>query len=94
MALSKEDVLKIARLARLELTADEIKKYGDQLSSILEYVKTLEKLDVKDIEPMAHAVTVTTPFREDREIFSNLFEKNAPNAPSREGNLFKVPKVL
>ena len=94
MALTKDEVLKIARLARLELSPDEVQTYGTQLSAILEYVEKLKKLNVEGIEPTAHAMLVPTPFREDEAAKDGSFEKSLVNAPDREGNFFKVPKVI
>jgi aspartyl-tRNA(Asn)/glutamyl-tRNA(Gln) amidotransferase subunit C len=94
MALSKDDVLKIARLARLELSPEEIDRYGAQLSAILNHVEALKSLDVTNIEPTAHAVQVSTPFREDAVIPQKNLEDLLRNAPDREGNFFKVPKVI
>jgi aspartyl-tRNA(Asn)/glutamyl-tRNA(Gln) amidotransferase subunit C len=94
MKLSKEEVLKIANLARLELSEAEVGKYGDQLSAILEYVEMLNKLDVSNIEPTAHAVMVPTPFRADEVVNDTTREKSLANAPDREDTFFKVPKVL
>ena len=94
MKLSKDEVLKIANLARLELSPGEVETYGDQLSAILDYVKTLGELDVKDIEPTAHAVLVPAPFREDEPRPDATREKSLANAPDREETFFKVPKVI
>lgn len=94
MALSRDEVLKIAKLARLELTPDEVEVYAAQLSSILDYVETLNKLDVEGIEPTAHAVLVPTPFRDDAVIQDSTMEKSLANAPEREDTFFKVPKVI
>lgn len=94
MKLSKEEVLKIATLARLELSASEVEKYSHQLSSILEYVEKLNQLNIEGIEPTAHAVLVPTPFREDRVAQDETMEKSLQNAPDREETFFKVPKVL
>lgn len=97
MKLSKEDVLRIADLARLELSETEVEKYSTQLSSILDYVENLDKLNVEGIEPTAHAVLVPTPYREDQVLQDTTLEKSLSNAPGthgREGDFFKVPKVL
>lgn len=94
MKLSNDEVLKIANLARLELSADEVERYGGQLSAILDYVETLNKLDVTGIEPMAHAVMVPTPFRADDMKVDTTREKSLANAPDREETFFKVPKVI
>lgn len=94
MSLTKEQVLKIADLARLDLSEAEVEKYGSQLSSILKYVETLNQLDVSSIEPTAHAVSVATPFREDVAVQDDTLEKSLRNAPDQEVPFFKVPKVL
>ncbi|HEX5036213.1 MAG TPA: Asp-tRNA(Asn)/Glu-tRNA(Gln) amidotransferase subunit GatC [bacterium] len=94
MKLSKDEVLKIANLARLELSAAEVEKYGDQLSAILDYVDTLNKLDVSSIEPTAHAMMVPTPYRADEVVPDATREKSLVNAPDREETFFKVPKVI
>jgi aspartyl-tRNA(Asn)/glutamyl-tRNA(Gln) amidotransferase subunit C len=94
MKLSKDEVLKIADLARLELSPAEVETYGDQLSAILDYVEALNKLDVKDIEPTAHAVLVPAPFRADEVVPDAAREKSLANAPDREDTFFKVPKVI
>lgn len=94
MSLSKDEVLKIAKLARLELSPDEVEKYSTQLSAILDYVEKLNTLDVNGIEPTAHAVLVPTPFREDEVVQDQTTEKSLANAPDHEGTFFKVPKVL
>lgn len=94
MKLSSQQVLKIADLARLELSIAEVERYAMQLSSILDYVERLKGLDVAGIEPTAHAVLVPTPFREDKAVQDETREASLANAPDREGSLFKVPKVL
>ncbi len=94
MSLTKEQVLKIADLARLDLSEAEVEKYGSQLSSILKYVETLNQLNVDGIEPTAHAVSVSTPFREDIAVQDQTLEKSLKNAPDQEPPFFKVPKVL
>jgi aspartyl-tRNA(Asn)/glutamyl-tRNA(Gln) amidotransferase subunit C len=94
MKLSHDEVLKIANLARLELSAAEVETYGDQLSAILDYVEALNKLDVTGIEPTAHAVLVPTPFRADEPQPDATIEKSLANAPDREETFFKVPKVI
>lgn len=97
MKLSKEEVQKIANLARLELSTADVEKYAGQLSAILDYVEKLNELDVSKIEPTAHAAMIPTPFREDQMVQDAVLEKSLANAPSsegREGEFFKVPKVI
>ena len=63
--MTQEEVQKIARLARLELTSEELGKYAKQLSNILEFVNTLQELDTKDVEITAQVTGLTNVFRED-----------------------------
>ena len=94
MKLSRDEVLKIAHLARLELRPGEAETYTTQLSSILDYVEKLNRLKVEGIEPTAHAILVPTPFRPDEAHPDGTREKSLSNAPGREDDFFKVPKVL
>lgn len=94
MKLTHEQVLKIADLARLELSEAEVEKYAEQLSAILDHVESLNKLNVDGIEPTAHAVSVPTPLREDVARQDETLEKSLGNAPDCEGPFFKVPKVI
>ncbi len=94
MKLSAEQVKKIALLARLEFSEADLEKYSGQLSAILDYVEKLNGLDVASIEPTAHAVSVSTPFREDTVVSFNGQEEAFAQAPDRDGNFFRVPKVV
>lgn len=94
MKLSPQEVLKIANLARLQLSAEEVDRYGGQLSAILDYIEKLKSLNVEGIEPTAHAMLVPTPFREDVVVQDKTLEKSLKNSPDWEGPFFKVPKVL
>lgn len=94
MKFTREEVLKIADLARLELSETEVETYAAQLSSILDYVENLNRLDTKGIGPTAHAVLVPTPFRADEVVQNHTLGKSLENAPDREDDFFKVPKVL
>ena len=94
MKLSREEVLKIAVLSRLNLTDSEATQAADQLSNILSHIEELKKLSTEGIEPTAHAFPVATPLREDRAIPGKLYQSLLEIAPDREGNLFRVPKVL
>ncbi len=94
MKLTREEVLKIAHLARLELTPAEVEKYTDQLSAILKHVEKLNSLNVEGIEPTAHAVLVPTPFRADEVVAGETHDASLANAPDRDGPFFKVPKVI
>ena len=94
MDITDKDVRHIARLARLKLSDEEIKKYGDQLKRILEHMGELSKLDTKDIAPMAHVLGLSNVMRDD--VVQPFFERERllGNAPAFEGPYFKVPKVI
>lgn len=94
MAISKEDVIKVADLARLNLTDSEVTEYTDQLQKILKHVEDLEKVDTKGVEPTSFTVPLRQVFRKD-EIRESLSPEEAlKNAPSKVGTAFKVPKII
>jgi aspartyl-tRNA(Asn)/glutamyl-tRNA(Gln) amidotransferase subunit C len=92
--LSRDEVRKVAKLARLKLTDDEFAKFTAQLGQILEYVHILDQLDTADVEPMAHAVEVVNIFREDVPAESLPREAALANAPKADGQSFLVPPIL
>ncbi len=93
MTLSKEEVIKIAKLAKLSLTEAEIEKYSKDLNAILGYVEQLQELDTKDVEPMIGAINHRKPLREDIVIDSGLQATMLKNAPDAEGTAIKVPQM-
>ncbi len=94
MKLSKDDILNVADLARIDMTEEEVVKITRQVSDILGYVEILENAETKDIRPTSHDTTVTNIFREDciRETFTK--EKALANAPRSEHGHFVVPKSI
>jgi aspartyl-tRNA(Asn)/glutamyl-tRNA(Gln) amidotransferase subunit C len=94
MAVSIEDVEKIAHLARLKMNNQEKEKMTSQLNMILDYMAKLNELDTREVEPLAHTLELANVFREDEVIPSLPVEKVLENAPERMGNYFKVPKVI
>lgn len=94
MALSKEQVVHVANLARLELAPNDLDRFTDQLNQIVGHVESLKKLDTDKIEPTAHAIPVANVFREDRTRTEETREKTLGQAPDRNGNFYKVPKVI
>jgi aspartyl-tRNA(Asn)/glutamyl-tRNA(Gln) amidotransferase subunit C len=92
--ISREEVLHVAKLARLELSSEEIERLTDQLSNILTYVEKLNQLDTKRIEPTSHVLSLSNVFREDRSRSSLPVEKVLENAPDSEGPFFQVPKII
>lgn len=94
MALSLDEVRRIAALARLKLTPDEERTFALQLSAILDHVRQLEELDVSGVEPMTHALADVPALRPD-EVRDSLGPGEAlANAPAREGTWFKVPRII
>ena len=92
--LTISEVEHVALLGRLELTGEEKKLYQEQLSAILEYAKKLDDLDTGDVPPTAHVLPLKNVFRQD-EAGSHLEpERVLTNAPERDGNFFKVPKIV
>ncbi|PKM83305.1 MAG: Asp-tRNA(Asn)/Glu-tRNA(Gln) amidotransferase GatCAB subunit C [Firmicutes bacterium HGW-Firmicutes-14] len=92
--LTKEQVEHVALLARLELSEEEKEKYATQLSAILEYAEALNKLDTENVPPTAHILPINNVFREDRVCDHLPNEKALSNAPEKEGNYFRVPRIL
>ena len=92
--LTRGDVLKVARLARLKLTDAEIDDYTEKLGSILEYVASLNEIDTEDVEPMVHAVELNNVFRADEIVPSLPREAALKNAPKTDGQFFLVPQIL
>jgi aspartyl-tRNA(Asn)/glutamyl-tRNA(Gln) amidotransferase subunit C len=91
MAISKDEVLHVARLARLELSDAEVERFQEQLSAILEAVSTVQELDLTDVPPTSHPHDVVNVWREDEVRPSLSLGEAFANAPSREGDLFRVP---
>ncbi len=87
-------VRKVAKLSRLELTEAEIEEFTGQLSAILDYMEKMNELDTADVQPLAHCLPISNRFREDSIKESLGTEKTLANAPQRDGEFFKVPKIL
>jgi aspartyl-tRNA(Asn)/glutamyl-tRNA(Gln) amidotransferase subunit C len=92
--IDAQQVRKVAKLARLDLTEAEIEQFTGQLSAILEYVEKMNELDTADVEPLAHCLPISNCFRGDVVTESLGTEKTLANAPQRDGDFFKVPKIL
>ncbi len=94
MALTREQVVKVSMLARLQLDEAELDSMTTQLSSILQYVEQLGELDTDDVEPMAHAADVANVFADDL-VRPSLDRTDAlANAPKADEECFRVPAVL
>jgi len=89
--ITRDEVLHVARLARLELTDDEVERYREQLNAILEAVGKVSELDLADVEPTAHPLDLVNTWREDEPRPSLSVDEALSNAPDREGDFFRVP---
>ncbi len=94
MKLSREEVLRIARLARVALTEDEITRMSEQLSNLLEHFEVLQRVDTEGVPPTAQSVTLQSVMRKDEVAPSLPPEDVLANAPRREGDYFRVRAVL
>tara|TARA_B100002019_G_C21037074_1_gene482543 strand:- start:200 stop:493 length:294 start_codon:yes stop_codon:yes gene_type:complete len=92
--ITREEVKKVANLARLELDEDEINNHAEQLEKILEYIKQLEKIDTDEIPCTTRAIEVKNVFRKDEDINSDCTKEILELGPSREDKYFKVPKII
>ena len=92
--ITKQDVTKIATLAKLSLDEKETDRFTREMADILQYVDKLNELDLKDVTATSHAVAVTNVFRTDEAKQSPVREKALKQAPETEGGLFKVPRVI
>lgn len=94
MNITKKEVEKVARLARLELSEEEMERVTRQLDSILGYVAKLDELDTGGVVPTTHTQQLVNAFREDVVAESLDREKALANAPRENGECFVVPKVI
>ena len=92
--ISADDVRKVAALARLDLPEETIATYTGQLERILEYVAHLEAVDTEGVPPTTRAVEVVNATREDRVEATPVREELLNLAPQREGDFFRVPRIL
>lgn len=94
MKITREEIVNVAKLARLTLDESLTAKLADQIGDILNYVDTLEKVDTDGVEPTNHALSLSNAFREDVVIPSPGTEDALANAPVKEDGCFVVPKIV
>ena len=92
--ITKEEVKKVAHLARLELNENEINNHAQQLEKILDYIKQLEKIDTDDVLCTTRAIEVVNVLRKDEKKSSDCNEEILELGPSREDKYFNVPKII
>jgi aspartyl-tRNA(Asn)/glutamyl-tRNA(Gln) amidotransferase subunit C len=91
MAISREQVEHVARLARLALSEEELERFGAQLDAILDAVGKVSELELAAVEPTAHPLDVVNVWAEDEPRPSLAVEDALANAPERDGDFFRVP---
>jgi aspartyl-tRNA(Asn)/glutamyl-tRNA(Gln) amidotransferase subunit C len=91
MAISRDEVLHVARLARLALSEEELERFSEQLSAILDAVGKVAELDLSDVEPTAHPLDLVNVWAEDEPKPSLSVDEALANAPDRDGDSFRVP---
>ncbi|HYT58064.1 MAG TPA: Asp-tRNA(Asn)/Glu-tRNA(Gln) amidotransferase subunit GatC [Verrucomicrobiae bacterium] len=94
MKLTRDEVQRVAVLARLRLTPQEETQLTDQLKHILAYMEKLAELDTSNIEPFSHESDAVNAFREDRVTNRPNADALLANAPDRDNTFFKVPKII
>lgn len=96
MHLTKQEIEHVAKLARLELTEEEINKYGEQLSAVLSYIDQLSEVDTAGVEPTAQVTGLENVWREDEvEVWDETQTRNALElAPELEDGQIKVKRIL
>jgi aspartyl-tRNA(Asn)/glutamyl-tRNA(Gln) amidotransferase subunit C len=94
MKMTRQDVQRVATLARLRLSPEEEERFTEQLEKILQYMEKLNQLDTSGIEPFMHAINVANVLREDNVTNEAQAEALLANAPAKHGTFFKVPKII
>jgi aspartyl-tRNA(Asn)/glutamyl-tRNA(Gln) amidotransferase subunit C len=91
MTISREQVLHVAKLAELDLTDAEVERFGEQLNAILEAVGKVSELDLADVPPTSHPLSVVNVFEPDEPRPSLPLDHVFANAPARDDDFFRVP---
>jgi aspartyl-tRNA(Asn)/glutamyl-tRNA(Gln) amidotransferase subunit C len=94
MKITKEQVVHVANLARLDLDEESIGKFAEQIGNILEYIDILNRVETEGVAPTSHAIFLTNAFREDKVKEHLDRNKALANAPEKEDGNFVVPKVI
>ncbi len=94
MSLDKSEIEKIALLARLEIDAEDVAKYSNELSGILELVEQMNNVDTSDITPLAHPLDIAARLRDDNVTETDQRDRFQEKAPRTEDGYFLVPKVI
>jgi aspartyl-tRNA(Asn)/glutamyl-tRNA(Gln) amidotransferase subunit C len=92
--ISRDDVVHVARLARLDLTEDEVERFTEQLGAVLEHAEDIAALDIADVPPTAHPLPLVNVLRDDVPTPSLDRDEVLDQAPAAEDGRFKVPRIL
>ena len=92
--IDREQVLHVARLARLRLSDDEVEQMSSELSTILDHIEKINELDLEEVEPTSHVVEVENILRDDVVTPSLPVDVALAGAPERTGDHFVVPAIL
>jgi aspartyl-tRNA(Asn)/glutamyl-tRNA(Gln) amidotransferase subunit C len=91
MAITREQVLHVAKLAHLDLTDEEVDRFREQLSAILDAVSKVSELDLAGVPPTSHPLELVNVWRDDEPRPSLPIDEAFANAPDRDGDFFRVP---
>jgi len=94
MAISRDEVLHVARLARLALTEEEVERITGELGAILDAVSVVSELDLSDVPPTSHPLDLVNVWDEDEPRESLAIDDVFVNAPERERDSFRVPPIV
>jgi aspartyl-tRNA(Asn)/glutamyl-tRNA(Gln) amidotransferase subunit C len=89
--ISRDEVLHVARLARLELTEEEVGRFEEQLSDIIAAISKVSELDLSDVPPTAHPLEIANAWAEDEPRPCLSHDETFANAPDRDGDYFRAP---
>ena len=94
MSINKEEISKIAHLARIKVSQTEADEVEKKLDGILALIEKMQEVNTESIEPMSHALDINQPLREDKITEKDIRDKSLSLAPHTENSLFIVPQVI
>jgi aspartyl-tRNA(Asn)/glutamyl-tRNA(Gln) amidotransferase subunit C len=94
MKITKEDVMHVAELARIDLSDDDIDVFAEQIGDILDYVDQLKGVPTEGVAPTSHAISLTNAFRDDEVCEPADPGRALENAPESQEGYFIVPKII
>ena len=94
MSITKEEIIKVAHLAHINVSQEEIKQVEKKLVGILDLIEKMQEVNTDSIEPMSHALDINQPLREDKVTEKDIRDKSLSLAPHSEQSLFIVPQVI